>query len=484
MTDDRLQDKAVSGLFWSGIGRFGSIALNFLSNLVLARLLLPDDFGTVGMLYVFIALSNEFVMAGFGTALIQKKNPTRMDYSSVFWWNMAASVVLYGILFFSAPAIARFYALPEMCPILRVQGLSTIVLAFSLVPSYWLQKQFRFRQLSVRQLLAAAVGTVIGIALAFLGYGVWSLVFSNLLGSLAGVLLLWWTCDWRPSWAFSFASLKELFRFGGLMALSTLLGTFYANLQNLIIGKRYSAAELGYYTQAQKLENVPVQTLSFVLSQVSFTLFSELQEEKDRLRFAVRKNIQATCFLVFPAMALLAVIARPLIILLYGAKWEPAVPFFQMLCLLGMVSPLNALNVNVPKSLGRSDIFFFSHLAMRVLGIILILLASRFGIMGLVATVVGLEYVFLLVYWCINQRLIGYGMSGQVKDVGLSFLLSLVLAFAVYGVGRLLPLHPYVTMLVQMLLYAGLYLLVSQWLKPEGYTISREIIRKKLLKRP
>ena len=482
MTEERLQDKAVSGLFWSGIGRFGAIALNFLSNLVLARLLLPGDFGAIGMLYLFIALSNEFVMAGFGTALVQKKHPTQMDFTSVFWWNLTASIVLYFILFFSAPAIARFYAMPELCPILRVQGVSTIILAFSVVPAQWLQKYFHFRELSVRQLLAAFVGTIVGIAMALLGYGVWSLVFSNLLGSLAGVLLMWRSCTWRPSWSFSLDSLKELFRFGGLMALSSLMGTFYSSLQGLIIGKRYSSSELGYYTQAQKLESVPIQTLSNVINQVTYPLFSELQDEKERLRFAVQKNIQTSCYVVFPSMALLAVVARPLITLLYGVKWEPSVPYFQLLCLCGMINPLNALNVNVPKSLGRSDLFFFSHLLMRVLGCILIILASSKGVLGLIIVVVALEYLFLLVYWIINKRLIAYGMAAQVKDVGFYYLLSLVLAFAVYWAGGLLPVHPYVTMFLQVLVYGGLYLLISHLLRLEGYVTCREIVARKIFK--
>lgn len=483
MTEGTLRDKTVSGMFWSSVGRFGAMALNFLSNLVLARLLMPSDYGAVGMLTVFIAISNEFVLAGFGAALIQKKRPTDLDYTSVFWWNLVVSVLFYGILFVSGPAIARFYNIPELCTILRFQSLSIIIMAFSLMPAYKMQKEFRFKQLSMRQLLATVVGTIVGIVMALRGYGVWSLVASNLIGSLAGVLLLWKMSDWRPSWQFSWASLRELFRFGGLMALSSLVMSFYWNLQSLVIGKKYSAQELGYFTQANKLEEVPVHAMAQIVAQVSFPLFSELQDEPKRLLDVVRRNVKTTSYLIFPALAMLAVVAQPLIMFLYGEKWAPAVPFFQVLCLYGMVAPLNGMLANVSKSLGRSDIYFYSQMAMRVTGIAAILLAARFGIYGLLWTFVGLEYLFLLVNSLIARKLIGYGPARLIHDVGGYYLLSLAIAGLAWAAGLVLKLHPYVTMLVQMVLFAALYWGTSHLLRLEGYDTCREIVNKKLFKK-
>ena len=481
MAEDNLRDKAVSGVLWSSVGRFGAIALNFLSNLVLARLLMPDDFGAIGMLYVFIAISNEFVLAGFGSALLQKKEPTQLDYSSVFWWNLAASLVFYLILFFCAPAIARFYALPELCLLLRVLSLSMVILAFTLVPSFWLQKQFRFRELSMRQLVATGVGTVVGIVMALLGCGVWSLVVSNLLGSLAGVMLLWRVSAWRPNRSFSLASLKELFRFGGLMALSSFMESAYANLQNLIIGKRYTASDLGYYTQAQKLENVPVSTFAQIVNQVSFPLFAALQDDLERLRETMRRNSKTTCYVVFPAMALLFIIAHPLITLLYGAKWDAAAPYFQLLCLYGMVFPLDALNTCVIKALGRSGVYFVSRLALRVLGIGLLFAGVRFGIWGLLAAVVTMEYLCLVADGIINGRLIGYGLLAQIRDVGGYFLMAALLALGVYWAGGQLSWHPYLVMVVEVIVYAALFVLLSKLFRLEGYATCREIVIQKFV---
>jgi O-antigen/teichoic acid export membrane protein len=267
------------------------------------------------------------------------------------------------------------------------------------------------------------------------------------------------------------------------MALSSLFMSFYGNLQSLIIGKKFSARELGYYGQANKLENVPVQALAQIINQVSFPLFSELQDERGRLREAVRRNIKTTSYLIFPALAMLAVIARPLILFLYGAKWEPAVPYFQILCLYGMVSPLNGLQANVSKSLGRSDIYFFSQLAMRVLGIVAILLAARYGIYGLICTFVGLEYLFLLINGLINRRLIDYGLRKQVSDLAGYYLLSLAAAGAAYAAGLILPLHPYGIMAIQIVLFVGMYVGLSHLFGLEGYITCREIARNHLLKR-
>ena len=200
---ESLKDKTISGMIWSGVGKFGTMGLQFVSNLVLARLLMPSDFGIIGMLHVFIAISTIFVTAGFGSALIQKKNPTHVDYNSVFYWNLVASVIFYGILFFCSPAIARFYNMEELCLVLRVQSLSLIIQPFFTVQSTLLQKQLRFKELSTRNIVATLIGTIVAIIMAFLGYGVWSLVASSLMSSVAGVLLLWWMSPWRPTKEFS-----------------------------------------------------------------------------------------------------------------------------------------------------------------------------------------------------------------------------------------------------------------------------------------
>ena len=469
-------------MIWSSIGKFGTLGLNFISNMVLARLLSASDYGIIGMLSIFISVSSVLVSAGFGSALIQKKNPSHVDFTSVFYWNLAAALVFYGLLFLSGPFIARFYDMPELCIVLRVQSVSLIIQAFSTVQSCQLQKQLRFRELSVRSIVATLIGTVVGIVFAFMGYGVWSLVLSNISANLAGVFLLWYLSSWRPSLEFSFKSLKELFSFGGLIALSSLVETVYSNIQGLIIGKWFSASDLGYYTQARKLEEIPTSSLSQIVNQVSFPVFSALQDDRQRLLQGVRKNIKAITYLNFPMMVLLMVIAKPLILTLYGDKWLVSVPYFRVLCISSMVYTLNTLNTNVIKSLGKGRLFFFVQLLKRVIGLAVIFFSIRFGINGLLWAVTSVGYICVVINMAVNKRLIGYGFREQVQDVGYCYVVSALLGLFVYEICKLIPLSQFVVMFIAVIIYIVLYLLASRVLHFEGYETYSAILRERLEK--
>lgn len=469
MSDKNLKEKTISGMIWSTVGRFGTMALSFVSNLVLARLLMPGDFGVIGMLHVFIAVSSVFVTAGFGSALIQKKNPTHIDYTSVFWWNLAAALLFYWILFLSAPAIAGFYKMPELKPVVRVLSLTLIINSFSIVQTNQLRKQLKFKLLSMRTLGASFAGTVVSIVLALLGYRYWSLVAGTLVTNFIGVLLLWRLSSWRPTREFSVQSLKELFAFGGLMALSSFVETIFTNLQSLIIGKWYSAGDLGYYTQARRLEDVPTQSLSHIVNQVSFPVFSSLQDDRSELVETVRRNTKAINYINFPLMALLIVIARPLILLLYGAKWEVSIPYFQILCISSLVFSMNTLNTNVIKALGRGKLYFWVQLVKRLIGLVLIVLGARAGMMPLMWALTIIGYTSILINMYVNGRLIGYGIVAQVKDLIGYFIAALACAGAVWLLGRVLPWHPYLVMFIQVVVFLVLYLGISLLFRFSSY---------------
>ncbi|MBR4919277.1 MAG: lipopolysaccharide biosynthesis protein [Bacteroidales bacterium] len=482
MAEGDLKQKTISGMIWSGIGRIGTVGISFISNIVLARLLMPDDFGCIGMLYVFIAISGIFVSGGLGQALIQKKEPTHIDYTTVFYWNLVMSVIFYLILFFCAPAIARFYDIPLLKDVLRVQSIVLLIQSFAIVQANQLQKQLRFKELSTRNIVSALAGMTVAIIMAFLGYGVWSLVASTLITALVSVALLWKMSTWRPTLEFSFQSLKELFSFGGLMLLSSLVETIYTNLQSLIIGKFYSAKDLGYFTQAKKLEEVPTNSLSAIVNEVSFPVFSALQDDKEKLLAGVRKNVKAITYLNFPLMVLLMVIAQPLIVFLYGAKWSQAAPFFQILCVSSMIYTLNTLNTNVIKSLGKSAIYFVVQLSKRLIGIGLIVAGFQFGIYGLLWAVTSVGYISFIINAIVNGKLIGYGILKQMKDVGLCYVGTAAIGLAVYFLGTLIPLHPYWVMFIQIILFVGLYWLFSIISKMEGYLTYKEILLSKFKK--
>ena len=474
---DNLKEKTIAGMLWSSVGRFGTMLINFLSNLVLARLLMPDDFGCIAMLYVFIAVSAIFVNGGLGMALVQRKNPTHIDYTTVFYWNLVFSLLFYLLLFFTAPAIARFYAMPQLSAVLRVQSITLLIQAFAIVQATQLQKQMRFRELSIRNLIAAIIGTVIGIVMAFCGFGVWSLVASSLCSAVAGVLLLWRMSSWRPTWEFSWQTLGSLFSFGGLILLSNLVETIYTNLQRLIIGKVFTAGDLGYYNQAKKLEEVPTTTLSAIVNEVSFPVFSQLQDDRDKLVSALRKNIKAVTYLNFPLMSLLIVIAHPVIILLYSMKWEASVPYFQILCLYGFLYTLNTLNTNIVKSLGKGLLFFFLQLSKRLLGIGMIIVGVKWGgIMGMLWSIALFGVLCYVINAIVVGHLVQYGLFRQFFDWLPCLLVTAFATGATWLMGHFCPINEYLLMLLQILLFGVLYLVVSHGFKLEAFAMYRDIV--------
>lgn len=475
---DNLKDKTVFGMMWGAVGKVGTLTINFLCNLVLARLLMPEDFGCIGMLAIFLAVSNIFIQGGLGAALIQKKEPTKLDYSTVFYWNLTFALIFYLILYASAPAIARYYEMPLVQPLLRVQSLVLIIQSFAIVQITTLQKQMNFKALAIRNMAAALSGTLIAIPMALRGFGAWSLVASAITAAIVNVLLLWKMSSWRPSWEFSFSSLRSLFGFGGLMLFSSLAETLYTNLQGLIIGKRFSANDLGYFTQAKKLEEIPVTGLSSIVNEVTFPAFASIQDDHERLLAGVRKSTKALSFLNFPMMILLMIVAYPLITLLYGSKWETSVPYFQILCISGLIYTINTLNTNVIKSLGKGKIYFIIQITKRAIGIALILIGMGFGIYGLLWAVASVSYISFIINALVNKKLINYGLFRQLGDVGVCLVIALVSGALTYAIGQMLHCHIYITMLIQIVIYLVFYLLMAKLLKMEELSTYLGIISK------
>ena len=369
---DSLKERTISGMLWTAVQRFGRMGIMFVGNLVLARLLSPEDFGYIGMLMVFIAIANTFVDSGFGAALIQRKEPTQTDYSTIFYWNLIVAFFFCGVFYISAPWIAAFYRLPDLVPILRVQSLVLILNAFSIIQLNQLTKQLEFKILAKVNLVAALGGVVLGILTAYMGWGVWSLVVMNLSNAFLLNVVVWYATKWKPMWCFSWQSFKSLFGYGSLILVSSLIETIYTNIQLLIVGRVFSAKTLGYFTQAKKMEEVPVSGLSQVVNQVTFSVYSQVQDDKQRLVNGLRKSIQAITFLNFPLMVLLIVIAPGLFRFLFTDKWDEAVPIFQMLCVAEMLFTINTTNVSAIKAIGRSDINLYANVLKKAIALLLI----------------------------------------------------------------------------------------------------------------
>ena len=480
---DNLKQKTISAMIWSAFGKFGTLSIQFIANMILARILMPEDYGCLGMLLIFMVISEVLITGGFGQALIQKKNPTHIDYSTVFYWNLCASFIIYLILFASSPFIAEFYNMPQLSDILRVYSLTLIISSFSIVQNNLLQKQLKFKSLTIRNIIATSCGTLVAILMAFNGFGVWSLVASGIINAIVSVGLLWKMSPWRPTWEFSWKSFKELFSFGSLMALSSLIDEFYKEVQGLIIGKFYSASDLGYYTQAKKLENIPISSLSQIVSQVTFPVFSKLQDDRITLKQSVKKCITSLTYLNFPICVLLIVIASPLIKLLYGLQWLPAIPYFQLLCISGLFYTILTMNNTIIKSLGKSKIFLYVRLIQRSLGVLLIAIGASYSIIGLLVAVVISQITNCIITTIFNMHLIKYGFLEQIRDISKNLLLSVFIGLVAYSISTMVTMNEFIIMFLQIITYIGLYALCSKALKFSGYKVFEEVVKSKIRKK-
>ena len=349
-----MRHKVVSGAVWATVDKFGSMLIQFAVNLVLARLLIPKDFGIIGMLTIFIAVSQTMVDAGFGSALIQKKNPTQIDFSTIFYWNVGLSIFLYIILYISAPFVARYFDMPLLKDVLRLISLSIIINGMVAIQRTKLQKELSFRILAIVNLSSYIFGAICAVTFAKYGLGVWSLVGMQLIYGCCNIILLLLITRWIPSAVFSYSSMKDLFGFGGFIMAANILQTICLNIQGIIIGKRFSATQMGYYSQAYKLDQVTSFSLPQVIVQVMYPVYSSLQDDLDRLNNIVLMNIRVISFVIFPILSILIIIAYPLIEFLYGAKWLPSVPYFRILCVGGYFVCLQNLNYYAVALLGKA----------------------------------------------------------------------------------------------------------------------------------
>ncbi len=376
--------KAAKGAIWAALDRFGTMGVQFVVNLVLARLLVPEDFGIIGMLAIFIAVCQTLIEGGFSTALIQKKNPTQEDYSTILYWDIAFSTFLYLILFLCAPLIARFYEMPVLAQVLRVIALSLIVTGMFAVQRTRLQKQLEFKKIAFINLSAYAIAAVAAIVLAKHGGGVWSIVTFQLTYGVASVIIILLVARWLPSWCFSKKSFRQLFGFGGFIMAANILQTISQNLQGIIIGKKFSATQMGYFSQAYKLDQVTSFSLPQIIVQVMYPVYSSVQDDKERLRQILLMNVRVISFMVFGLLGLLMVLSVPIIDLLYGDKWLPCAPYFSILCIGGLFSCLLNVNFYAVAAVGRSrQLFVWSFYKWGFLLVALIVgaLAGMYGIL-------------------------------------------------------------------------------------------------------
>lgn len=455
-----LKEKAINGVFWSFLERFGTLSIQFIANIVLARLLTPDDYGLLGILLVFISLSTIFIDSGFGSALIQKKHTTNEDYSTVFIVNFVIAIVCYLILFLSSNFIAEYFGKPLLSELLRVLGLVLIFNALSTVQNNILQKSLKFKKISNIKIIVATVSSGVAILAAIQGFGVWSLVILYLMNSTVLAILLWLSTDWYPSLIFSNKSFKELFGFGSKLLFASLLSQGYHNIQSIIIGRIFSVKDLGYFTQAKQLENVPVTTIITIVNKVTYPVFSQLQDNKEQLRSGLKRTFQLLSFVNFPLMILLGIVGEPLFEILYGDKWLVAVPYFQVLCIgFGPLVVVHHTNLNAIKAIGKSGIVLKLEVIKKILGILLIFLLMQYGIMGIVIALCVNSFCEFFINGYYTGKYVGYGIISQIKVLSPILFLSIISGILTYFTSYIPTLNSIQLLFIQTIVFMTIYLL-------------------------
>lgn len=463
-----LNGKTIHGVIWSLIDNVSSSGVIFFVGIILARLLTPEEYGVMAMVSIFIAISNSIIDSGFSSALIRKVKVKPIEYNTVFYFNLLISLLLYICLFFISPFIALFFREPILCEVMRVIGLILIINALSIIPYTIFVREINFKTQTIISLIASVGSGVIGVWMAFSGQGVWSLVGQQLGRQCLNTLFLWFFCHWKPTVSFSMTAFKEMFGFGSKLLLSGLLDTIYKDIYYIVIGRCFSSSILGQYTRAKQFSMVFSTNLTTVVQRVSFPVLSSIQDDSIRLREAYRKVIKSTMLVSFACMLGLAAIAKPLLILLISDKWLPAVYFLQIVCFSNMLYPLHAINLNILKVKGRSDVFLKLEVIKKVLAIFPILVGVYLGIEMMLwgSVIISVISYFLNAYY--SASLINYSVYEQLKDIFPSFIVSLGVGFLMWSIS-LLSISYYLMLIIQLSTGFILAYLIYNWLRLDEF---------------
>lgn len=477
-----LRKKGLFAIYWSFGQQFGVQIIQFVVSIILARVLLPEEFGLVGMTAVFMALGSTLSDSGLSSSLIRTKDPDQGDLSTVFFINILVSTLIYFILFASSSLIADFYRQPILQNIVKVYGLSFFIRSFSTIHYTRLTIALDFKSQTIIKIPSLVLSSALGLFLAYSGYGVWSLVYMHLAQVIIETISIWIKLPWYPSLIIDRKKLFNHFNFGYKIALSSIINTIYLNVYHIIIGKFYSAAQLGFFTRAESMKQLPVNNISAVLAKVTYPLFSSIQGDNLRLKSVYKKLMQQVTFWIAPVMILAGVLAEPLFRFLLTEKWLPAVPYFQILCLTGILYPLHSYNLNILQVKGRSDLFLKLEIIKKIIVTIGIFIAIPFGIYGLLWAKLILSLNALAINSYYSGRMIQYSIGEQMRDVfpivGFAFLVG----FIVYLVDSLFLLEPgfdLIRLIIGGISGMGVYLFVASWFKLTAILDFKELILKR-----
>lgn len=439
MAEESLKKQTKKGLYWKFSEQFSNYGVQFIIGIFMARLLSPSDYGITALPAVFMAVAGIFAEAGFGTAMIRKQELTEEDLSTAFYYSTAVGIICYTILFFASPWIADFYNTPVLQPLMRVTALSFIYGPLGTPQNIILTRRLDFKTPTKIGVVCKILSGILGITMAFYGYGVWALTISSMFAGITGLFFKWYVVRWYPKTGWSRESFKYLWGFGNRLMASQFLDTLYNNITPIFIGKYYSSAELGVYNRAEGYAKMPSQNLQTVISCVTFPVLSKMQNDDEVLAYNYRRMLKVTAFVVFPLMTLLAGLARPLILVMITAKWESCIILLQLICFSMMWWPIHAINLSLLLIKGRSDLFLRLEIVKKTWGLIILVSTLPFGLIVFCAGKILSSFVTLFINTYYTGKLIHCGYITQMKDLTPVLILSLIASLIAFGCTYLIP---------------------------------------------
>lgn len=468
MHDDMKQDSALAGVVWAFAERILAQIVSLFVSIVLARLLLPSEYGIVALVMIFITIANVFVSYGLGDALIQKKDADARDFSTIFYCNITISILIYVLIVLAAPYVADFYHEPLIVPVFRVLGIKIPIAAINSIQHAYVSKHMQFRKFFFSTLGGTLSSGVVGIWMAYSGYGVWALVTQYLMNTCIDTIVLFLTVKWHPTFQYSGKTAKELLSFGWKSTSSALLNSVYTSLRSLIIGRVYSSADLAFYNKGNAYPSLIITNVNTSISRVTYPVLSNNKDDEKKYIELLRKAVRNSSYVVHPGLVLLMVVAQPFISLLLTDKWLPCVPFLRVLCVYWMAEPLLSNYSNVMKSLGRSDLQLKMEMLTKLIGIVMILISMQISALALAFSATLTAFFSVFIGMMMVKKIVNYTPIEQMKDYGASLLLSFFVGLPVFFVSYI-QLPTVIIILIQGAIFASLYLMLSKLLKMEGF---------------
>ena len=461
-------EKVISNLIWRFAERTGAKAVGFVVSIILARILEPEAYGTVALIAVFTSILQVFIDSGLGNALIQKKDADDVDFSTVFYVNIVFCAVLYALLFAAAPLIAAFYEMPELTPYVRVLGLTVLISGVKNIQQAYVSRHLIFRKFFFATLGGTIVAAIAAIAMALNGFGVWALVTQQVINVVIDTIILWITVKWRPIRAFSLVRLKGLFSYGWKLLLSSLLDTGYGNLWQLIIGKQYSSADLAYYNKASSFPSLIITNINSSIDSVLLPTMADAQDDRARVKQMTRRAVKTSTYILSPLMVGLAACAEQIILVLLTDKWIACVPFLQIFSIAYLLTPIHTANLNAIKSVGRSDIFLRQEVVKKITGLLILVFTMPHGVLIMALGELVNCFLCLFINAWPNQRLLGYSLLEQMRDIFSGVALAVFMGVIVYCMG-FLPIPTALILIIQIAAGAIIYIGGSALLRIEAY---------------